>query len=146
MKSAAFLSLCLITTNAVAENFGGVEFPDGAKSFADKVLAYYPGSGVGQPYSDPQRAVGILDGNSVALGDQGILIVEFTDNSLTTSGNANYDLWIFEIGPQQESTRIFVSDDGKNWVDVGSASGSTYGIDLDAYIGKGIIFGKNILL
>ena len=42
--SASFI--ILPTNFAEAEEYGGVEFPDGAVSFADVVINYNPGSGV----------------------------------------------------------------------------------------------------
>jgi len=81
-----------------AASFGGVDFPDGALSFADEVVLYDPLFGGGlQPSDaaarDAAEALGIPDYTSspgidyVSLGDGGRLVLRFTDNSLTGSGD-----------------------------------------------------------
>jgi hypothetical protein len=125
---------------ARAELFGGVDFPAGAASFADSVFLYSPGGGVVSPYDVPAAALGVPDGsgtNAVALGNGGTLILRFTDNSLTTSGNADKDLWIFEVGPQVENMRVSISADGSAFINVGDVSGQPTGVDIDAYIAPG---------
>ena len=134
--------LCAVTTQyAAAIPYGGVEFPQGASSFADQVIAYSNTSGVGPTHDDPTDALGIpnygSDTNYVSLGDQGSLALKFTDNSLTTSGDSDLDLWVFEIGAAIEPTSVAISTNGTNWIDVGATSGATSGIDIDAYIGPG---------
>ena len=59
--------------------------------------------------------------------------MRFTNNSLTGSGNSNLDLWIFEIGPDIEDTFVDVSKDGSTWFSVGAVTGSTRGVDIDAF-------------
>jgi hypothetical protein len=125
---------------ARAEVFGGIDFPDGAASFADSVVTYSPGAGVVDPYRDPSRALGVPDGsgsNAVALGNGGLIILRFTDNSLTTSGNADHDLWIFEVGPQVENMQVSISTDGTNFISVGDVSGQPTGVDIDHYVSPG---------
>jgi hypothetical protein len=130
---------------ATAEQFGGVEFPDGAVSFADSWVSYDPpASGPGRPtdmYRDPSKALGIpdndgewaIDAEFVSLGDGGNIILQFTNNSLTGSGTATYDLWIFEMGPDVEDTYVEISKDMVTWHDVGKVYGSTAGIDIDGF-------------
>ena len=131
-----------------AENFGGVEFPQGVSSFADHVVSYKPTGGVDSLRRNAEHALGKPDydtsGSSayVSLGDEGILILQFTDNSLTTSGDDSLDLWIFEIGGAIEPTSIEISTDGVNWISIGSTNGSTSGIDIDEFIGSGVIIGE----
>jgi hypothetical protein len=127
---------------ANATLIGGVEFPDGTVSFADAVVSYSPGAGVTSLHNDPTEALGVPDytndTNYVSLGDvPGNIVLRFVDNSLTTSGNPDLDLWIFEIGSAIEPTNVKISTDGINWIDVGDNSGATSGIDIDAYIGSG---------
>lgn len=129
---------------AHAAVFGGVEFPDGAISFADAVVSYNPGANVGAgEYSDATNALGIPDGASVgdyvSLGWAGNLVLRFTDNSLTTSNDNALDLWIFEIGAAVEPTYIDISTNGTDWISVGGVGGATSGIDIDAYIGSGVV-------
>ena len=91
LKSLSLASVLLVSTSAVhAILIGGVEFPDGAQSFADAVVSYSPGSGVSADYDDPTQALGtpdyptgvIADGNGhVSLGGAGgELVLQFIDN------------------------------------------------------------------
>ena len=133
---------------AYAETYGGIEFSDGSVSFADEVITYNPGPDVVPPNNDPTQAIGIPDWSSdndagVSLGDEGILVLRFTDNSLTTSGDDSNDLWIFEVGDKIEPTAISISTDGINWIEVGNTTGATSGIDIDQYIGFGVILGQH---
>jgi hypothetical protein len=125
---------------AWAELIGGVEFPSGAVSSADSVVSFDPAIKSGQPtsqYLDPSKALGVPDSSGtyyVSLGDGGSITLRFTDNSLTGSGNTNFDLWIFEIGPDVEDTFVSISKNGINWYSVGKVTGGTRGIDIDAYL------------
>ncbi|ENO75174.1 hypothetical protein C664_17837 [Thauera sp. 63] len=69
----------------------------------------------------------------MSLGAGGRLVLRFTDNSLTGSGDNGLDLWIFEVGPDVEDTIVDISKDGSNWFNVGSVFGATSGIDIDAF-------------
>jgi len=139
------LVLLLGVQAAEATSYGGVEFPQGAVSFADKVIDYVAGAQVVSPYTDPTQALGVPNypsgpGNGhVSLGWGGNLVVQFTDNSLTTSGDTDLDLWIFEVGAAVEPTKVEISTDGASWIDVGDVGGATSGIDLDALIGFGVV-------
>lgn len=133
----------LVSSSASATLFHGVEFPDGAVSFADSVVSYDPAYGGGnQPaatYQDATQALGIPnypEGSNpeyVSLGAGGRLVLRFTDNSLTGSGDSALDLWIFEIGPDVEDTDVDISKDGTTWFSVGKVFGSVSGIDIDAF-------------
>lgn len=128
------------SVSAQAVMYGDVEFPGGASSFADAVVSYEPtfGGATGPIESarHPEAALGVPTGSSgvgfVTLGDGGRITLRFTDNSLTGSGNSAPDLWIFEVGPDVEDTFVEISKDGANWFAVGSVTGSTSGIDIDA--------------
>ena len=143
---AVFVACLAISTNASADVYGGVDFPDGASSFADAVTDYSPvisGGGPVAPYNDPADALGIPDypGNStgfVSLGDGGSITLEFVDNSLNGSGDAGLDLWIFEIGPDVEDTFVEISKDNILWHAVGKVFGSTSGLKIDAF-GFGVL-------
>ncbi len=145
-------AVCL-ATSAGATIIGGVDFPQGAVSFADAVVSYLPvlvgGTQPTLPHREPTRALGVPDyagDNScasgpectfVSLGDGGTLTLRFIDNLLTGSGNNMADLWIFEVGPDVEDMFVEISSDGLNWLSVGKVGGSTAGVDLDAF-GYGI--------
>ena len=134
-----FMVYCILfTLNVQAEIIGGVEFPDGDISFADEIISFNVGSYAASPHIESSNALGTPEvaGNEVSqycvsLGNNGTLIVKFTDNSLTTSGNSANDLWIFEGGPVIEKTFVYISTDCTNWISVGSISGATSGIDIE---------------
>jgi hypothetical protein len=139
-------ALSLAASTAQAEIIGGVEFPQGDISFADAVVSYTlnPASIPAVVYQGPSNAIGAPDytGAScasqaacsfVSLGAGGALVLQFTNNVLTGSGNTNDDLWIFEVGPNVEDTTVDVSVDGVTWLSVGLVTGSTRGIDIDAF-------------
>lgn len=138
-----FLTVITVAEITDAVEYRGVEFPQGAVSFADRVISYNPGSGVESPHNNSSAALGIPDwidgedGQFVSLGCQGTLVVKFTDNSLTPGGDGAPDLWIFEIGAAVEPTYVEISRDGTNWIEIGRTSGSTSGIDLDSFIPLG---------
>lgn len=140
----------LATASAFADVISGVEFPQGVSSFADEVVSFIPGSNTIPPYNDPTAALGVpdyessghADGTYTSLGWGGTLVLKFTNNSLTTSGNSDLDLWIFEIGPAVEPTDVFVSLNGSDWISVGFVGGATSGVDLDAFTGNGIVIGE----
>lgn len=135
--SAAAL-VCLMNSNADA-SIGGIEFPDGAISFADEVESYTAGANVSGQWllSDSSLGVPDYDGTSgaVSLGIGGELIVKFTDNSLTTSGNSNKDLHIFEVGGVTEAFNLAISTDGISWIDLGNVSGQPTSVDIDGVAG-----------
>jgi hypothetical protein len=138
---------------ATAIPIGGVEFPDGAVSFADAVVLYEPAFGGGTvpsaANSDPSNSLGVpeVPGNTsigacsgvpancpfVSLGSGGRITLQFTDNLLTGSGDSALDLWIFEVGPDIEDTFVEISMDGSSWFDIGKVFGTTGGIDIDAF-------------
>jgi len=125
----------------------GVEFPDGVISFADRVVEFKPGGNAFSPYVNVENVIGLPDHVSggvpeaLSLGDGGELIVQFTNNALTSSGNSLNDLWIFEIGGKLEPIDVYISQSGVDWISVGTTQGGTGGIDIDEYIGQGVEVG-----
>lgn len=133
--------IAALAASANAALFGGVEFPGGAISFADEVVSYQKGTWAGLGYDNPSRALGEPDSGDlsvscVSLGNNGTLILGFTDNYLITSGDPDDDLWIFEGGPGGEQTAVSISIDGSNWIDVGIVNGPG-GIDIDTTVSSG---------
>jgi hypothetical protein len=129
-----------------AEPFGGVEFPLGARSFADSVVRYdlHDSTDVVAPYVDPKTALGPPDytpsddekgyvclGNAPTDGTPSELVLRFDDNALIDVPGD--DLYVFEIGPEVEATEVAVSPDGKTWYDLGRIAGSTRGVDLSVF-------------
>jgi hypothetical protein len=143
--SVALLAIGSLTTTANAEVFGGIDFPEGAKSFADRVvsLSFGTATGVLPPYDDPAQTLGVPDfvdedsvqylslGNTPANGTQSELVLEFVDNRLIDVDGP--DLYVFEIGPRVESTELAISVDGERWFELGAIEGSTHEVDLAAF-------------
>jgi len=137
----------------------GPDLPNGAVSFADAVTSFVPGivfdvgEGANVPFEaflGAQNTLGIPDVTTTtglncflnqtqqnclfaSLGVGGVLTVEFTDNRLTGSGDATDDLFIYEIGPDIEDTFVEISMNGSTWMPVGLVTGSTKGVDIDAF-------------
>jgi len=123
--------------------FSGVEFPAGEISFADAVVHFIPGTYTDNSHDNPEKAIGppdYADNNDgstfVSLGNNGELVVEFTDNSLTPSGSTlDHDLYIFEIGGLVEEMRVYISTDNSTWIYIGDVKGQPTGLDIDSVSG-----------
>jgi len=124
-------------------NFGGVFFPAGAISFADRVVAFTAGTGVTPGFDNANNALGPPDlltrgpepetGEfTTSLGRGGVLTLAFEDNFLTGSGDARPDLVIFETG-EIESVRVEISRDGVTYFNVGVVGGIDNTVDIDAF-------------
>lgn len=152
MKHSTLLSAILMTfglaisTGANANLIGGVEFPQGAISFADEVVSFNVGSGSTVPHQGAFNALGTPNypGDNaaclsqatcsyVSLGSGGTIILKFIDNLLTGSNSNALDLWVFEVGSDIEDTFVALSADGISWTEVGKVFGATAGIDIDAF-------------
>lgn len=115
-------------------------FPQGAASFADQVV----GARLGTPRSTiataliPAQTLKSPDGKSYSLGCNGTLTVSFNDNALIDIPGP--DLYIFEVGPDVESTLVEISVDGSSWLTVGPIKGATSSIDIRAQARPGMSF------
>jgi len=130
----AALCLGLVAhASAASTTYRGVTFPAGDVSFADRVVSTDTGelapTNAGNLIAE--RALGAPDRLARSLGRGGNIVVEFTNNALTGSGNSDDDLFIFEIGGQVEDTFVEISRNGIDWLDVGKVFGSTSRIDID---------------
>ncbi len=117
-----------------------VAFPLGDASFADEVVDF----AVGKPaprnplWSDPKTLLGPPDFNpkkvdpknvvNMVLGCAGTVVLRFVDNALVDV--AGPDLYVFEVGPAIEPTRLEISRDGTTWTDVGAIRGGTAAVDI----------------
>ncbi|MEZ6136944.1 MAG: GEVED domain-containing protein [Pirellulaceae bacterium] len=124
----------------------GDVFELGNLAFADAVVSYLPlQSGGPGPIAGLDVAASALGapnylGNGeplptegvVSLGRGGQIVLQFTRNLLTGSGDANPDLRIFEVGDSEE-VLVEVSADGTRFTSVGRASGASPRIDIDAF-------------
>lgn len=164
IMAAAFSTALLtlgVTSSAKAVVFGGVDFPQGATSFADEVIRYNPNFQGGPAptdlnFTNPDEALGVPDYvqqsstvgfGAVALGRGGLIELKFVDNLLTNSGNSNPDLFVFEVGRAIEDTFIavrptaatlaflnpFGDANSDGFWEVGEVSGSTSSIDIDSF-------------
>lgn len=128
--------LAALPNLAMAEIYGGVDFPAGASSFADQVIGYDPGYGGGpvpdETQQDSRQILGVPGQGEMSLGKGGRIRLKFLDNSLTGSNDSRPDLYVFEVGGQ-ETTYIDISKDGSRWFPVGMAAGFASGIDIDEY-------------
>jgi hypothetical protein len=135
--AAVFGAALSLSTGAAAmpTTYSGITFPDGDISFADEVISFNPGPDVAAPHDDQNLVLGAPDRSHISLGENGSIIVRFSDNSLTTSGDATADLHIFEVGARVEVFNIAISQDLLNWIDLGDLSGQPTSIDIDAVTG-----------
>ncbi len=125
---------------------GQVAFPLGDISFADEVVNFQSGTPQAKAKKDrdPEKALGIPnydpneDGNFVTLGCGGILTLRFTDNVITDIPGP--DLYVFEIGPAVEPTRLSISRDGQHWLSVGKISGGRAEVDISKVAKEGEFF------
>jgi len=124
-------------------NEGEVTLPLGDLSFADRVVGYSAGNPAPIPESsEPSAVLGVPDWQTlneperwVTLGCGGSLVVRFDDNALVDLDGP--DLYIFEVGPDVEGTRLAISSDGKNWTDVGEISGGRADVDIGSRAAPG---------
>lgn len=117
-----------------------VYLPMGDISFADSLVAFNPGEEAG---NTPMEALGPSQGQDprkveyVNLGLDGSIVLFFEDNAITDiNGN---DIYVFELG-QIEPTRLSISKDGQNWIDVGQIEGGTAGLDIAEFVKPGETF------
>lgn len=103
--------------------FGGGPGPLAGLDVAANALGAPNFSGSGEP---------LVNEGVVSLGRGGQLVLQFTDNLITGSGDANPDLIVFEVGDSEE-VLVEVSADGSRFTAVGRASAASPTIDLDAF-------------
>ncbi len=156
MKTKLLLVMALLPFSLLAKNEGKVyrdarghatRFPLGDLSFADEVVSFKEGSPAARAASarKPEEALGPpnynskkRDQNFVTLGCGGSLTLRFTNNALVDVPGP--DLYVFEVGPDIEATRLSISRDGKSWIDVGEISGGTAQVDIEKFVQPGDSF------
>ena len=149
-------SLVVITSCvglAESTTYGGVTFPLGNASFADRVVAYVQGSCVRCAFSHPDGvlgppdcggpgcwACGACDPCSLSLGyrlseidNRAYVTVEFVDNRLI-DGPGN-DLFIFATN--DKPARVEISADGVSFIRVGETTGYPGALDIGPYVQSG---------
>ena len=93
---------------------------------------------------DPQIALGLPDSSNDAystgdlcMGMNGVLILGF--DSLIYDGPGD-DVYVFEVGPAVEETKVEVSSDLTAWYEIGIAEGRTAGLDMSGKVPSGSSF------
>ena len=133
-----------VTPPDVTINYDGnlIIIPWGTSSCAKRGISFTPGD----PWTtdpnamDTDKILGLpdynfeTDENYVTLGRNGVIVVEmgayFTDDK-------GFDIYVFEVGPIVEATKVEVSADLNKWIYVGNAEGSLSGIDMNGKVPKG---------
>lgn len=111
-------------------------------AFATRVVSFEPGSPWTSltAHTKPENIIGIPyaeDGGektSLCLGYRGVIVLEFAVDIVDNEG---MDIYVFEVGGQVEPTKVEVSADLIDWVDVGRADGSLSGVDLAGKVPEG---------
>ncbi len=118
---------------------------EGEATFADSIAGYEPGPGVRSLNEDPNKALGSPDSdgddrNFVSLGERGSVTLSFVDNALVPSGDPGVDLWVYGLATAhiREPVVVQIRRGEGPWIDVGPAKKSLPGIDIDAYINRGV--------
>ncbi len=124
---------------------GKIKLPLGDISFADKLIYYKMGSpppikenanasdAIGKPNFNLEYVSGF-----VSLGTGGELVLSFTDNALVNIDGP--DLYVFEVGKYVEETYLYVSKNGKTWINVGKIGGGNALVDIGDSTKSGDIF------
>ncbi|WP_156916228.1 hypothetical protein [Methanolobus tindarius] len=124
---------CMLVSTVSGQTYSGVEFSSGDPSFADEIVEYQLNGGAED--GNISRILGIPDRKSVSLGAYGSVVLKFTDNALTCSGDEQDDLVVYEAGTSaQEIVEVFISVDGNEWIRVGTGNRKSF-FDIDSVAG-----------
>lgn len=127
-----------------AGNGGEIFLPQGDISFADEIVDFKRGEPDAVTEAcDSMLSIGVADfagvaSNFTSLGCGGTLTVRFTDNALINIPGP--DLYVFEVGKYIETTQLYVSQDGKKWINVGAISGGVSSVDIGDSVKQGEVF------
>ncbi len=154
----ALVAVAAMSDRASAVLYEGIDFPQGAASFADLVLFFdntgntdfppgYSPDGVPTRASrlDPDNSLGepdfitglpdpTFDTGAVSIGRGGRLDVLFSDNVLTNSDTTDDDLHIFERGDDIEDTFVYIRPT--------NATAALLAVAPGSYIAVGLITGS----
>lgn len=154
IRNIYFLFFVLVISNLFSQSTakeyndghgGKIKLPLGDISFADKIVNFKIGNPAPiRENSNPKDALGVPDFNEttvsgfVSLGTGGELVLAFIDNALVNIDGP--DLYVFEVGRYVEETFLYVSKNGKNWINVGKISGGNALIEIGDSTKPGDIF------
>ncbi|MCW9016421.1 MAG: putative metal-binding motif-containing protein [Kangiellaceae bacterium] len=120
----------------------GVTYPQGKKSFADKIVVFNPGSPqADKKFRKKKNALGRPDYSSkkmsgmVSLGCNGSITLEFKNNAL--ADDVGKDLYIVEVGLAFEDAKIEISKAGNHWINLGALKKRGKKIDINGYVNTG---------
>ncbi len=140
MRLAAVFALSWLCSWSAADALALPDWP--AEVYADAVVSFSPGhpAARGKPDNRPQWTLGppARREPALTLGCGGVLVLRFIDNALIDV--AGDDLYVFEVGPDVEATRVDVSTDGRDWRYVGKVAGATASLDIHAVARPGEVF------
>ncbi|MEO6901917.1 MAG: OmpA family protein [Bacteroidia bacterium] len=143
MKHQFFIFIFLLIATSIfaqqgkkySDGHGGFIFlPLGDLSFADEVVDFKRGDPEAiADACDSTLALGLPDfagvaANFTSLGCGGSLTLRFTDNALVNIEGP--DLFVFEVGKFIETMQVYVSKEGKQWINVGVISGGISSVDI----------------
>jgi outer membrane protein OmpA-like peptidoglycan-associated protein len=121
-----------------------IYLPFGSLSFADHVVSHElgstPGSNAPGTLGEPDMALEnfrLADPRVGNLGINGVLTLEFSDNTLTNVNGP--DLYVFEMG-RIEPTKLEISKNGKDWIEIGKIEGGTAKVDIEGFVKPGETF------
>ncbi len=137
--------ICQTTGKKYADGHGGfIYMPLGDLSFADEVVDFIRGDPDAiMEACDSTLALGLPDfagtaENFTSLGCGGSLVVRFVDNALVNIPGP--DLFVFEVGKHVETTQLYVSTNGKEWINAGAISGGVTAVDMGDSVKSGEVF------
>jgi OOP family OmpA-OmpF porin len=143
--SISTLLICQTTGKKYADGHGGfIYLPLGDLSFADEVVDFKRGDPDAITEAcDSTLALGLPDFAGVAehftsLGCGGSLTLRFIDNALVNVPGP--DLFVFEVGKFVETTQLYVSKDGQEWINAGTISGGVTAVDMGDSVKGGEVF------
>jgi outer membrane protein OmpA-like peptidoglycan-associated protein len=95
----------------------------------------HPANAIGPPsYKQGTRT----QGGIYSLGCRGSATWEFDDNLIVDVPGP--DILIFEVGSAKEATRVEVSADRTQWIEVGKIEGSVSSVDIAPYVSRNQTF------
>ncbi len=126
------------------EKGNAVYLPLGDLSFADRVVNHQVGSpegGFSEGALGPPEMSNLpydnFDPRVCNIGENGVLTLEFIDNVLVDVNGP--DLYVFELGAI-EPTKMEISKDGVQWIEIGKIQGGTAAVDIKEFVKAGDTF------